>query len=122
MVPAWRELATVRALLMSLVNTAAARPYVVLLALSMTSLISLNLKTDITGPNICQFEEIVILDLSIYLIQTQGNRLRCWLIWHKCQRDCNNELALVCWSSIVIICHYLWIALLATVLITGTSL
>ena len=52
MVPAWRELATVRALLMSLVNTAAARPYVVLLALSMTSLISLNLKTDITGPNI----------------------------------------------------------------------
>ena len=51
-VPACKELAMVRALLMSFVNTAAAKPYVVLFARSITSFMSLNLKMDITGPNI----------------------------------------------------------------------
>ena len=62
----------VRALLISFVNTAAAKPYVVLFARSMTSFMSLNLKMDITGPNICEifnninmFKKILTLCLAL---------------------------------------------------------
>ena len=55
--PAWRVLAKVKALLMSLVITPAAKPYMVWLALSVTSLMSLNLIMVWTGPNICDVKK-----------------------------------------------------------------
>ena len=51
-VPACKLWESVVALSISLVNTAAARPYVVLFALSITSFTSLNLMICCTGPNI----------------------------------------------------------------------
>ena len=60
-VPACRLCEMVVALSMSLVNTAAARPYAVLFALSMTSSISLNLIICCTGPNIYSTGKKIII-------------------------------------------------------------
>lgn len=74
-VPACRLCEMIVALSISLVNTAAARPYAVLFALSMTSSISLNLIICCTGPNIYSTGKKIII------IYDQG--WKWWATKHK---------------------------------------
>lgn len=89
-VPACRLCEMVVALSMSLVNTAAARPYAVLFALSMTSSISLNLIICCTGPNIYSTGKKIII------IYDQG--WKWWATKHKLNNSnqaSSNKLLLI---------------------------
>jgi len=67
--PASRLWAMARAVLTFWVITPAARPYVVLLARSTTSSMSLNLRMDCTGPNICNTQTWLVPPRDISLGQ-----------------------------------------------------
>jgi hypothetical protein len=81
---------------MFLVKTLAAKPYIVLLAISMTSLVSLNLMIHWTGPKICNisFESDVYFGILEYLFAPNAH------IWFDIREERGFDKVSLCSNSV----------------------
>lgn len=95
--PASTARAKVSAASIFLVKIPAAKPYVVLLARSMTSSSVLNFRIDCTGPKICKLSKkllLVLIKFKSLKSEKKGGDLPLLLRWSYCQRHLRKLLVL----------------------------